>query len=97
MSELLIRICRRDHESRDVSCARHPLTVEFLHTAHIRRVLASHGKRLDGTAVDKKKFLVLLTAGSISSLIMLDSNIVAVSLPSIARSMGGPSPRSNGS
>jgi MFS family permease len=51
--------------------------------------MASHGKRLDGTAVDKKKFLVLLTAGSISSLIMLDSNIVAVSLPSIARSLGG--------
>jgi EmrB/QacA subfamily drug resistance transporter len=51
--------------------------------------MASHGKRLDGTAVDKKKFLVLLTAGLISSLIMLDSNIVAVSLPSIARSLGG--------
>jgi hypothetical protein len=50
--------------------------------------MASHAERLDGTAEDKKKFLVLLTAGLISSLIMLDSNIVAVSLPSIARSLG---------
>jgi hypothetical protein len=45
--------------------------------------MASQGERLDGTAKDKKKFLVLLTAGLISSLIMLDLNIVAVSLPSI--------------
>ena len=50
--------------------------------------MASDRERLDGTAKDKKKFLVLLTAGLISSLIMLDSNIVAVSLPSIARSVG---------
>jgi hypothetical protein len=49
--------------------------------------MASQGERLDGTAKDKKKFLVLLTAGLISSLIMLDLNIVAVSLPSIARSL----------
>jgi EmrB/QacA subfamily drug resistance transporter len=34
------------------------------------------------------KFVVLLTASLISSLIMLDSNIVAVSLPAIARSLG---------
>ncbi|HEY4052053.1 MAG TPA: MFS transporter [Acidobacteriaceae bacterium] len=50
--------------------------------------MASDRERLDGTAKDKKKFLVLLTAGLISSLIMLDSNVVAVSLPSIARSLG---------
>ncbi|OWT80251.1 MULTISPECIES: MFS transporter [unclassified Achromobacter] len=36
----------------------------------------------------KRKFLVLVTMGLISSLIMLDSNIVAVALPSIARSLG---------
>lgn len=36
----------------------------------------------------KRKFLVLVTVGLISSLIMLDSNIVAVALPSIARSLG---------
>jgi hypothetical protein len=50
--------------------------------------MASRGERLDGTAKEKKKFLALLTAGLISSLIMLDSNIVAVLLPSIARSLG---------
>jgi EmrB/QacA subfamily drug resistance transporter len=37
---------------------------------------------------DGKKFLVLATASAVSSLIMLDSNIVAVSLPAIARSLG---------
>ncbi|WP_020200723.1 MFS transporter [Cupriavidus sp. WS] len=43
----------------------------------------------DEAAADKKKkFLVLLTAGLVSSLIMLDSNIVAVSLPSIAKTLG---------
>jgi EmrB/QacA subfamily drug resistance transporter len=36
----------------------------------------------------RKKFAVLLTASVVSSLIMLDSNIVAVSLPAIARSLG---------
>jgi EmrB/QacA subfamily drug resistance transporter len=36
----------------------------------------------------KRKSLVLITMGLISSLIMLDSNIVAVALPSIARSLG---------
>ncbi len=35
-----------------------------------------------------RKSLVLVTMGLISSLIMLDSNIVAVALPSIARSLG---------
>ena len=35
-----------------------------------------------------RSFLVLLTASLVSSLIMLDSNIVAVSLPSIAVSLG---------
>jgi EmrB/QacA subfamily drug resistance transporter len=34
------------------------------------------------------KFAVLLTASLVSSLIMLDSNIVAVSLPAIGRSLG---------
>ena len=34
------------------------------------------------------KFWVLLTASLVSSLIMFDSNIVAVSLPSIGRSLG---------
>lgn len=36
----------------------------------------------------RRPFLVLLTASLVSSLIMLDSNIVAVSLPSIAASFG---------
>jgi len=36
----------------------------------------------------RKKFVVLVTASAVSSLIMLDSNIVAVSLPAIARSLG---------
>src|SRR6201989_3306424 len=35
-----------------------------------------------------KKKAVLLTSSLVSSLIMLDSNIVAVSLPSIGRSLG---------
>ena len=35
----------------------------------------------------RKKFLVLVTASLVSSMIMLDSNIVAVSLPAIARSL----------
>src|ERR1700753_279710 len=34
------------------------------------------------------KFWILLTASLVSSLIMLDSNIVAVSLPAIGRSLG---------
>ena len=34
------------------------------------------------------KFWVLLTASLVSSLIMFDSSIVAVSLPSIGRSLG---------
>jgi EmrB/QacA subfamily drug resistance transporter len=42
----------------------------------------------DSRAEDRKKFFVLVTMGLISSLIMLDSNIVAVALPSIARSLG---------
>jgi EmrB/QacA subfamily drug resistance transporter len=37
---------------------------------------------------DRARFRVLLTASLVSSLIMLDSNIVAVSLPAIARSLG---------
>src|ERR1700733_9644335 len=37
---------------------------------------------------DKSRFLVLLTTSVVSSLIMLDSNIVAVSLPAIAKSLG---------
>ncbi len=50
--------------------------------------MARHRQPPPDTADEKKKFLVLLTAGLVSSLIMLDSNIVAVSLPSIARSLG---------
>jgi hypothetical protein len=34
------------------------------------------------------KFWILLTASLVSALIMLDSNIVAVSLPAIGRSLG---------
>src|ERR1700755_51163 len=36
----------------------------------------------------RRKFAILLTTSLISSLIMLDANIVAVSLPTIARSLG---------
>ena len=36
----------------------------------------------------KAKFRILLTTSLVSSLIMLDSNIVAVSLPAIGRSLG---------
>lgn len=39
-----------------------------------------------GTSRDSK-FAVLLTTSMVSSLIMLDSNIVAVALPSIGRSL----------
>ena len=38
--------------------------------------------------VHESKFWVLLTAPLVSSLIMFDSNIVAVSLPSIGRLLG---------
>jgi EmrB/QacA subfamily drug resistance transporter len=41
-----------------------------------------------GSARAAPKFWVLLTASLVSSLIMLDSNIVAVSLPAIGRSFG---------
>jgi hypothetical protein len=36
----------------------------------------------------KQKFRILVTTSLVSSLIMLDSNIVAVSLPAIGRSLG---------
>jgi EmrB/QacA subfamily drug resistance transporter len=39
-------------------------------------------------AVESGKFALLLTASLVSSLIMLDSNIVAVSLPAMGRSIG---------
>jgi EmrB/QacA subfamily drug resistance transporter len=42
----------------------------------------------DTAAATKSKFPLLLTASLVSSLIMLDSNIVAVSLPAIGRSIG---------
>ena len=48
----------------------------------------THPQRRIPTADGRSKFAVLLTASLVSSLIMLDSNIVAVSLPSIARSLG---------
>jgi MFS family permease len=50
--------------------------------------MAPHAQRTARPAADRAKFSVLLTASLISSLIMLDSNIVAVSLPAIARSLG---------
>ena len=43
---------------------------------------------IQGEAEAPSKFWVLLTASLASSLIMLDSNIVAVSLPAIGRSLG---------
>ena len=42
----------------------------------------------DRTATNRSKFWILLTTSLVSSLIMLDSNIVAVSLPAIGRSLG---------
>ena len=43
---------------------------------------------IQGEAEAPSKFWVLLTASLVSSLIMLDSNVVAVSLPAIGRSLG---------
>src|ERR1700750_1199180 len=40
------------------------------------------------TIAERRSRRVLITASLVSSLIMLDSNIVAVALPSIARSLG---------
>jgi EmrB/QacA subfamily drug resistance transporter len=40
------------------------------------------------SATARSRFLILLTASLVCSLIMLDSNIVAVSLPAIGRSLG---------
>jgi MFS family permease len=50
--------------------------------------MMTHTQRRIPTADGRRKFAVLLTASLVSSLIMLDSNIVAVSLPSMARSLG---------
>jgi|RhiMetdeSRZDD1v2_1073273.scaffolds.fasta_scaffold43367_2 MFS family permease len=50
--------------------------------------MMTHPQRRTPTADGRSKFSVLLTASLVSSLIMLDANIVAVSLPSIARSLG---------
>src|SRR2546428_4828904 len=50
--------------------------------------MITHTQRRTPTADGRRKFSVLLTASLVSSLIMLDSNIVAVSLPSIARALG---------
>jgi EmrB/QacA subfamily drug resistance transporter len=47
---------------------------------------------IQGEATASSKFWVLLTASLVSSLIMLDSNIVAVSLPAIGRSLGASFP-----
>jgi EmrB/QacA subfamily drug resistance transporter len=47
-------------------------------------VTSMAGREAAGT---RSKFWILLTASLVSSLIMLDSNIVAVSLPAIARSL----------
>jgi EmrB/QacA subfamily drug resistance transporter len=43
----------------------------------------------NATTIESPRFIVLLTTSLVSSLIMLDSNIVAVSLPAIGRSLGG--------
>ena len=45
---------------------------------------------IQGEAEAPSKFWVLLTTSLVSSLIMLDSNIVAVSLPAIGRSLKAP-------
>src|SRR5262244_2703391 len=50
--------------------------------------MMTHTPRRTPTADGRRKFWVLLTASLVSSLIMLDSNIVAVSLPAIGRSLG---------
>jgi EmrB/QacA subfamily drug resistance transporter len=50
--------------------------------------MAQEATRPGRSAEDKRKFVVLVTAGLVSSLIMLDSNIVAIALPSIARTLG---------
>src|SRR3981189_51386 len=42
----------------------------------------------ENRSADPSAFRVLLIASLVSSLIMLDSNIVAVSLPAIGRSLG---------
>jgi MFS family permease len=50
--------------------------------------MMTHPQRRTPTADGRRKVSVLLTASLVSSLIMLDANIVAVSLPSMARSLG---------
>jgi hypothetical protein len=50
--------------------------------------MMTHTPRRTPTADGRRRFSILLTASLVSSLIMLDPNIVAVSLPSIARSLG---------
>jgi EmrB/QacA subfamily drug resistance transporter len=42
----------------------------------------------NSTSSEQRKFAILLTTSLVCSLIMLDANIVAVSLPTIARSLG---------
>ena len=51
---------------------------------------------IQGEAEAPSKFWVLLTASLVSSLIMLDSNIVAVSLPRSADRLGLHSPTRSG-
>src|ERR1700753_4097947 len=52
------------------------------------RAALYHDVESDGDrSLGHEKFLVLLIASLVSSLIMLDSNIVAVSLPSIGRAL----------
>src|ERR1700755_1060646 len=52
------------------------------------RAALYHDVESDGDrSLGPEKFLVLLIASLVSSLIMLDSNIVAVSLPVIGRSL----------
>src|ERR1700754_3632642 len=60
----------------------------------VRRNRSLSGNNFMTAITDQKQavvpsgFWILLTASLVSSLIMLDSNIVAVSLPSIGRSLG---------
>jgi MFS family permease len=55
---------------------------------HETDIFASPKTDLASERTPKQKFRILVTTSLVSSLIMLDSNIVAVSLPAIGRSLG---------
>jgi EmrB/QacA subfamily drug resistance transporter len=50
--------------------------------------MAKFHRTSNATSSERRKFVILLTASLVCSLIMLDANVVAVSLPAIARSLG---------